>query len=488
MHEQLFHIQLDPDRTLQDQIREHLVNLILSGRLPVDHPLPSSRSMSQTLGVSRNTIVLIYESLVDSGYIESRARKGFFITEGFQQPDTINTQVDQESSALPDWSARFKKHPGDEQNIVKPNDWQDFEYPFIYGQIQRNFFPLEQWRDSVRKSMSSKWNKYWVDDMVDHDDPLLIEQIRTRLLPRRGIYVEPNEILITIGTQNSLYLLANLLCNPSTTMGMENPGFREALNIFSLFDSKIHNQPVDEDGIVLDEGLHDCDYLYITPSNQVPTGAELSESRRRDLLKMAVEKDFVIIEDDYDAEINMKANPQPALKAQDKDNRVIYIASMSKSISPGLRMGFMVADEELIAEMRSLRRLMYRHPPMNNQRHLALFLSLGYYDTYLKKLRVINASKLKRMVEAVNIHLPEMKTYDSIIQGATSLWLAADEQVNTEEVAWLAARNSILIEPGAVHFTSETAPQNFFRLGFSAIETHKIEPGILALKKVFEQF
>ena len=92
------------------------------------------------------------------------------------------------------------------------------------------------------------------------------------------------------------------------------------------------------------------------------------------------------------------------------------------------------------------------------------------------------------MVEAVNIHLPEMKTYDSIIQGATSLWLAADEQVNTEEVAWLAARNSILIEPGAVHFTSETAPQNFFRLGFSAIETHKIEPGILALKKVFEQF
>jgi GntR family transcriptional regulator/MocR family aminotransferase len=487
--DQHFHIEFDPERTLQDQIREYLVNLILSARLPMDQPLPSSRNLSQKLGVSRNTIVLIYESLVDSGFIESHPRKGFFVAQIYRNPETISTNlVHDGEEAHPDWSQRFQKEPSNERNIVKPHDWQKFEYPFIYGQIQREFFPLEQWRDSVRKSMSGKWNKYWINDMVDSDDPLLIEQIRTRLLPRRGIYVEPSEIIITIGTQNSLYLLANLLCNNKTKVAIENPGFRDALNIFSIFDSNIHQQPVDKDGIIVDERLNACDYLYITPSNQVPTGAELSEPRRQALLNMSVEEDFVIIEDDYDAEINIKKSPLPALKALDKNNRVIYIGSMSKSISPGLRIGFMVADEELITEVRALRRLMYRHPPVNIQRQLALFLSLGYYDTYLRKLRIINSSKLQRMVESVEQHIPHMLTAETVAKGSTSIWLEAPDGVNTEEVSWLAARKSILIEPGAVHFTTKNPPQNFFRLGFSAIEAHKIEPGIAALKNVFAHF
>ncbi|MCV2402408.1 PLP-dependent aminotransferase family protein [Marinomonas sp. C2222] len=489
MLEQYFHIEFDPERTLQDQIREYLVNLILSARLPLDEPLPSSRNLAKKLGVSRNTIVLIYDSLVDNGYIEARARKGFFVTKNFRAPETISTNLTtNDEGALPNWGTRFNKTPSNQPNIVKPNDWQQFEFPFIYGQIQREFFPLEQWRDTVRKSMTGRWNKYWINDMVDSDDPILIEQIRTRLLPRRGIYAEPSEIIITIGTQNSLYLLANLLCSSRTKVGMENPGFRDALNIFSAFDSNIHKQPVDNEGIIVDERLHSCDYLYVTPSTQVPTGAELSESRRQALLDISVKEDLILIEDDYDAEINVKETPLPALKALDKNNRVIYLGSMSKSTSPGLRVGYMVADEELIGEIRALRRLMYRHPPVNVQRQLALFLSLGYYDTYLRKLRVINSSKQQRMVDSVDRHLSHMFTADKMNQGSTSIWLAAPEDVNTEEVSWQAARNSILMESGAIHFISDDPPKNFFRLGFSAIETHKIEPGIAALKKVFDHF
>ncbi|MDX2422384.1 MAG: PLP-dependent aminotransferase family protein [Amphritea sp.] len=489
MLEQHFLIEFDPERTLQEQTREHLVNLILSGNLPFNQPLPSSRRLAQLLGVSRNTIVLIYESLVDSGFLEARPRKGYFVAHDFRSPEAISTNIVHRSDdSSPNWQHRFRKKPSTELNIVKPNDWQSFEYPFIFGQIQHEFFPLEQWRDVARKSMSGHWNKYWLNDMVDSDDPILIEQIRTRLLPRRGIYVEPNEIIVTIGTQNSLYLLANLLCNTNTKVGVETPCFRDAFNIFSLFDSQIHQQPVDQDGIIVDERLDSCDYLYITPSSQVPTGAELSDPRRQSLLDMTVNQDLVIIEDDFDSEINMKLDPKPALKANDEHNRVIYIGSMSKSISPGIRIGYMVADEELISEIRALRRLMYRHPPVNNQRQLALFLSLGYYDTYLRKIREINASKLQRMVESVNRHLPHMRTTQEVNSGATSMWLKAPEGVNTEEVSWAAARNSILIEPGAIHFPIANPPKNYFRLGFSAIANHKIEPGIAALKKVFAQF
>ncbi|GAB3481690.1 MocR-like pyridoxine biosynthesis transcription factor PdxR [Marinomonas epiphytica] len=487
MIETLFHIDFEPDRTLQDQIREHFVELILSARLPLDQPLPSSRSLSQTLGVSRNTIVLIYESLVDSGYLESRARRGFFISERFHQPETIDTQLIKKTETAPNWGNRFQYLPSHEQNIVKPNNWQEFEYPFIYGQIEKDFFPLEQWRDSVRKSMNSRWNKHWINDMVDSDDPLLIEQIRSRILPRRGVYGEPNEVLFTMGTQNSLYLLANLLFGANVTVAMENPGFRDAYNIFSMFGSKIQHHDVDQDGIQINESLKNCDYLYITPSSQVPTGAELSHERRLELLRLADQYDFIIIEDDYDSEININPNPLPALKALDNNNRVIYIGSMSKSISPGLRMGFMMADEELINEIRSLRRLMYRHPPMNNQRHLALFLSLGHYDTYVKKLRNANSAKLDCMLHAIQEHMPEMLTFVPNSQGATSVWLKAPAHINTEELAWRAAQQGILLEPGAIHFMVEPTPKNFFRLGFSAIEKEKIAPGIKALKEVLNK-
>ncbi|MEP2616963.1 MAG: PLP-dependent aminotransferase family protein, partial [Marinomonas sp.] len=339
MNEHIFHIEFDSGRTLQEQIREYLVNLILSGKLSSNDPLPSSRNLSQMLGVSRNTIILIYESLVDSGYIESRSRRGYFVSDNFLKPEVLESQNLEDSVFLPDWSSRFIRQSSNKRNIVKPSNWQDFEYPFIYGQIQKDVFPIDLWRDSVRKSMSGHWNKYWINDMVDSDDPMLIDQIRTRILPRRGIYAEPQEILFTLGTQNSLYLLANLLCNNRSNVTIEDPGFRDAVNIFSLFDSNIHYQPVDSSGILVDDNLKKSDYLYITPSSQVPTGAELIEERRHALLKMADENDFIIIEDDYDSEISTRKNPLPSLKALDKSNRVIYIGSMSKSISPGLRMG-----------------------------------------------------------------------------------------------------------------------------------------------------
>lgn len=488
MNEHYLNIDFETGRTLQDQIRERLVATILSGHLPVDEPMPSSRRLAEQLGVSRNTIVLIYESMVDAGYLVSRSRRGYFIAATFHQPDALRTEMEQEPDGLaPSWQHRFRRRPSEEPAIVKPNNWRAFEYPFIYGQVQHEFFPIEQWRECARKTLSGSGARDWIHDSVDSDDPALVEQVRTRLLPKRGIYVEPNEILITIGTQNSLYLLANLLCNAQTRVGMEDPGFRDARNIFSMFDARLQLQPVDEEGILVDERLRDCDYIYITPSHQVPTGAELSVRRRRALMALASESDSILIEDDYDADINMQVNPMPALKADDRDKRVIYMGSLSKSISPGLRIGFMVADETLIAEARALRRLMYRHPAANNQRQAALFLSQGYYDTYLRKIRELYSSKLQRIQGAIERHLPNMTTVP-VSSGATSLWLRAPEEVDTEELSWMAARDGVLIEPGAVHFLRENPPHNYLRLGFSAIPTHKIDPGIEQLSRTLERY
>ena len=486
MAEQLLNIEFDAERTLQDQIKEHLINLILGGFLPIREPLPSSRKLSEVLGVSRNTVSLIYEGMVDAGYLVSEARRGYFIAPLYHRSEQLRTNIEpEEQTHPPQWQNRFSIRPSTDTNIVKPNDWSSFEYPFIYGQIQNDFFPLKEWRQCSRKALSGNWAHYWINDQVDSDDPMLIEQLRTHILPRRGIYADSSEIIITIGTQNSLYLLANLLCNSATTIGLEDPGFRDAFNIFSSFGANIKLQPVDQQGIVLDERLHDCDYLYVTPSHQVPTGVELSAERRQRLLTMAKEQDIVLIEDDYDSEINVQNNPIPALKAMDRDQRVIYTGSLSKSISPGLRLGYMVADEELIAEIRALRRLMYRHPPTINQRQVALFLSQGHYEAYLRKIRALYTQKEKRMSAALEEYLPSMIT-TPISNGSSSVWLEAFKEIDTEKLSWQASRKSILIEPGASHFLRESPPSHYFRLGFSAIAAHKIEPGIKALSEVID--
>lgn len=488
MNEHYLNIPFDGERPLQEQILERMVSAILEGQLPVDAPLPSSRRLATQLGVSRNTVVLVYERMVDAGYLQPSNRRGYFIAPAFHNPDLINVQpkttIDDSS---PEWGKRFRCLPSQDRSIVKPNQWQNFEYPFIYGQIQQEYFPIEHWRDCARRTLSSTSVTDWLHDRIDTDDPMLVEQLRTRLLPKRGIYAEPEEILVTIGTQNSLYLLANLLFDRNTRVALENPGFRDAHSIFRSFHADLVLQPVDHEGLVVNEQLGQCDYIYVTPSHQVPTGAEMSRRRRSELMELVRRTDTVLIEDDYDAEINMQDNPIPALKSQDPDKRIIYVGSLSKSMSPGLRIGFMVADEQLIAEARALRRLMYRHPATNNQRQTALFLSLGYYDSYLRKLRSLYFTKLERMEAALRQHLPHMMTSE-VSRGASSFWLRAPETVDTEQLSWAAARDGVLIEPGAVHFLNPSPPANYLRLGFSAIPTHKIEPGIAQLKATLDRF
>jgi GntR family transcriptional regulator/MocR family aminotransferase len=233
---------------------------------------------------------------------------------------------------------------------------------------------------------------------------MLVEQIRTRVLPKRGIVAAPDEILITLGSQNALYLLTRLLMSRQTRVAVENPGFREAINTFLLNDTHIVPHPVDEEGIVL--GETPCDYYYVTPGHQVPTGVTMSKARRVQLLEYATRHDAVIIEDDYDSESNFTQNPLPALKASDRSGRVIYVSSLSKALSPGLRLGFMVAAPEIIDEARALRRLVYRHPPTNIQYQMAHFLAQGHYETHLRRYHEDSARRWDTLHNALQTFCP----------------------------------------------------------------------------------
>ncbi len=486
MRDALFHINKDESATLQAQIREALVSAVVSGQLPAMEPIPSTRAMARRLNVSRNTVVLAYQALVEDGFLLSRERSGYYVN-----PDVLRGMAgasapsdDTPRSDDIDWLSRLRIRPAGQSNIVKPTDWRSHPYLFIYGQMDEALFPISEWRDCMRQAMGTKWLEQWTADRFSDDDPMLIDQIRTHILPRRGISAREDEILITMGAQNALYLASSLLVGPDTQVAIEDPGYPDARNMFALRTDKVVPIPVDESGLVLDDRLSNCRLVFVTPSHQYPTTATMPIAQRRELLTRAKADDFVILEDDYEFETNYVSDPCPALKSLDKEGRVIYIGSLSKSLVPGVRLGFLVAPRKLIEQARALRRLMLRHPPGNNQRAIAIFLSLGHHDALLGRLHRVYRERWQIMGDALQTHLPGWSRSPSF--GGTSFWLEGPKAFDANRLAREALNDGIVIEPGDIFFAGDNPPRNYFRLGFSAIRTERIAEGIEKLAAIIE--
>lgn len=480
MWRQLFALQPADRQPLQLQIRTAVVDAILNGTLPAGTPLPSSRGLAVELGISRNTVILSYQQLVADGFLESRERSGVVVAArpaaGWPQ------RIDLISETVPtDWCERIRRRASTMRNIEKPSDWQSYRYPFVYGQLDPTIFPLAQWRQCCRQALSVLEMRDWAPDRIDEDDPLLIEQIRSRILPRRGIWADPSEIMVTLGAQHALYLLAEGLFDRETVVGIEDPGYPDMRNLATLRSDHVVPVSLDAEGLIPDNRFAACDYVHVTPSHQCPTTVTMPFARRMALLERANSSGTILIEDDYDSETSFDHDPQPALKSLDSEGRVIYVASLSKLLAPGLRLGFIVADAALIRELRALRRLMIRHPPVNNQRSVALFLSLGHYESLVQRLTESYKIRAERMVEALKRHLPDL-SFDAPT-GGSCVWLGGPDGFDGRSAAAAWRAQGLLFEPGDIFFRDIEEGRRFVRLGYSAIGADRIEPGIELLAR-----
>ena len=482
----LFPVDHDGKVGLQTQLRRHLVDAILDGRLSPEQPLPSCRRLASTLGVSRNTVVLAYQALADEGFLLSRERVGYFVNREMLSepapPETLFRAQGAKKRSAADWQQRFVVHPTEQLQLTKPKNWKQQPYPFIYGQADPSLFPIAAWRLCTRQALGVEAINGWASDQFDEDDPLLVEEVRTRVLPRRGVRATRDEILITMGSQNALYLVSRLIAGPGTTVAIEDPCYLDVRNILEITGATIVPIPVDANGLVVDRRLTACDCVYVTPSHQSPTTVTMPMERRVALLEQASRSGLLIIEDDYEPEANFVSNPTSALKSMDREDSVVYVGSFSKSLAPGLRIGYLVASAELIAQARHLRRLMFRHPPANNQRTVALFIAGGYYDSLVHRLQRVYRERWQAVSEALEEFLPDSATLPSF--GGTSFWIKGPEALDADALAARALDYGVVIEPGSVHFLRQPSPKNFFRLGFSSIATRKIKPGIEILAKL----
>lgn len=475
-------LQLDRESAepLYRQVRRALENAVTTGLFDPGESLPSSRELATELGVSRNTIKLAYEELIAAGIVVSRVRKGLFVN-----PDVQSALAGgpRRTTGI-DWSKRTRVFPdADLPHIEKVADWSSYPYPFLAGQTDVRSFPVRAWQRALRESLYHPHVFPSLQDSLGVDDPMLVDAIRRQLLPTRGIEADTDEIMITVGSQHGLDLLGRVLLSGKSVVAMEDPGYLDARHIFSRTGARLHSMPVDADGAIPPDDLHGIDLVYVTPSHQAPTNVTLSMERRLHFVQRAGLAQTVLVEDDYDSEFRYRGQPSPALKALDPTSDVVYLGTFSKFLSPGLRLGYLVAHRDLVRELAQVRRYELRHPPGQLQRAMALFITSGDYHRALRRHRERLQQRWAISTDAVTRELPfEAGPFPP---GGVSLWLSGPEGLDASELTARARDAGVLIERGDVYFqTADARARRHFRLGYGAIPTQAIVPGVRALGDV----
>ncbi|WP_419898683.1 aminotransferase-like domain-containing protein [Roseomonas sp. USHLN139] len=465
---------------LKPQIRQALLQAMAARRLAPGTRLPSGRQLAGLLGVARITVVEVYQQLVDEGLLTARERSGIYVAPQEAAPAGL-------AAALPPqegWEARFAVRPGRTPHFSKPVDWQRYRFPFLSSELDPGLFPAAEWREAVKIASSAGAIQSWSVDRIDEDDPALIEQLCQQVLPRRGIWAEPAEVMITLGAQQALYLILRLFAGRQTVVGMEEPGYPDLRRMARLQTDRLRRLAVDAEGAVPDAAFAGCELVLLTPGHQSPTSAVMSAERRQAVLRLARARDIILVEDEYDTDLFPEGVRPPPLRALDATRRVIHVGSFSKTLSPGLRLGFVVAPPPVIAELRALRRLIMRHPPGNNQRSLACFIGLGHYRSHLRRVGRVLAERARLMDRLLPAYLPGCRTQRGV--GASSVWVTAPSGVSARQLAEIARGQGVLIEPGEFFYDEPGQGLGNFRLGFSSIGTERIEPGLAGLGRALE--
>ncbi|MCB1366944.1 MAG: PLP-dependent aminotransferase family protein [Rhodobacteraceae bacterium] len=473
---------LDPgfQGSLQIQLQQIVASAILSGRFSPGDKMPSSRKLARHLGISRITVTLAYNELVADDYLSARAKSGYYVSDTAPvapMPD----QAPGPGADQVDWDRAIRHRYSGSRLVEKVPDWRAYPYPFIYGQADPDLFNQSSWRLCAHQALGRKDFDSLTADYSERDDSELIRFLARHTLPRRGILARPEQILITVGAQNALWLAAGILLGPGSHAAYEDPGYPGLRDILRHSEANLHPVLVDEAGLPPARLPDNTDVVFVTPSHQCPTTVTMPLERRHEVLRLAREREFIVVEDDYEFEMSFLNPPAPALKSLDRDGRVVYVGSFSKSLFPGLRLGYLVASEPLIAEARALRHAVLRHPPGHIQRTTAYFLARGHYDAMVSQMR--DALHARRRVMAKALAASPLKVAGSAAFGGSSFWVETPTGTDTETLSRRLRKDGVLIEPGSPFFTDPAHGRSFCRLAYSSIPAERIPEGVARIAR-----
>lgn len=460
----------DSSTSLQDQLSAGLKERIRSGIIASGTSLPSTRELAKDLSVSRNTVVNAYDRLLGEGYLESRPRSGIFVNSALHG-STIRITKSKSSR-----SARRVPVPlQPETRLTEPR-------PFRPCQPDVRLFPLSQWnsiRSRVLRSSGTLLLNY--QSRFALGLPSLRQALARYLNESRGVRCQWQQIAITCGSQQALFLLGQLLLKPDDKVLMEDPGYVGARQAFEHAGAKLLRMPVDELGVVPPDKPALARMIYTTPSRQFPTGASLPVARRMKLLEAARFANAWLLEDDYDSEFRYARPPLPSLHSLDTNGRVIYLGSMSKVLFPSLRIGYIVLPEELILPFEALRLIVEDHGPLIDQATLAEFIESGLFYTHIRRCRKAYASRLDAFLTAMHRHKVPLE-FPFTDGGMNQTGYFIEGQTDAEKVSSNLLAAGFDVPPLSRYSTGVPRPGLVF--GFTAFEPKTIQSAVGRLAPV----
>jgi len=462
-HKPLLSISLNSalSTSLQDQLSLGLKQQIQSGVIASGTSLPSSRDLAGDLGVSRNTVIAAYDRLLGEGYLETRPRSGIFVTPAFAEAFAARPNVVGRQNGL-----RSKS----------PDTFLRGPIPFRPCQPDVRLFPLTLW-NRLRLRALRKFGAGLLHYQSVHalGLPVLRQALAAYLNESRGVKCNWEQIAITTGSQQAIYLLSQIMLNSGDRVFLENPGYPGARLAFRKARALIRPLSVDAQGALPPAKVETARLIYTTPSRQFPTGACQPVARRLALLEFARKAKAWLLEDDYDSEFRYTRPPMPSLHSLDTSGRVIYLGTMSKVLFPSLRMGFVVLPEEFIQPFETLRLIMEDHGPLIDQATLAEFVHSGAFYTHIRRCRKSYASKLATFLEAARGHQIPLD-FPHTDGGMNQMGYFIDTNVNAEAISELLCQPSLLVPSSDYYSTKKTKPGLVF--GFTAFDHEVIRENV----------
>jgi len=415
-------LRLDSDVALYQQIYEQIRAAILSGRLRSHQKLPSSRHLAQSLSVSRTTVTESYDQLISEGYLHTRKGAGTFVCAQIPESLLLSPPLNRSLNGVAAISTLSPQSANVSANVIALSDYaqrltsvstpsapSDCEFSFRYWRPDLSLFPMQQWQRLVNRhsARSANWMTYSTHPM---GLPRLREEIAAYIAQSRAVCCEPNQILITQGTQQAVSLVSQLLLTAGDGVAVENPGYLSSRQIFASYGAALVPVAVDEEGLKIDgpSGLRASAaekrvrLVYVTPSHQFPTGALMTLSRRLALLQWAEQNAAWIVEDDYDSEFRYGGRPVPSLQGFDTQQSVLYVGTFSKVMFPGLRLGYVVLPPALVAVFERAKWLCDRQCSVLHQMALSDFIAESHLSRHIRRMRLVYERRRTVLINALS--------------------------------------------------------------------------------------
>lgn len=475
-------IYLNPEskKPLYQQLYEQLKQNIVTGEYEKGSRLTSTRDLAKNLSIARNTVEAAYDQLCIEGYVEGRHGSGYVVQD--LQEDLLHfpgmTSDEDEAPHLPAGGA--------EPDEPVPAQSRPVKYNFSYGDFDPHSFPHALWRrlnNEVLTSMKVDSIAYYGDKQGELQ---LRRELAKYLRQSRGVKCSPEQIVVGAGLQDLAMMICLLFPLKERILGMEEPGYDFTRVIFGNHGYQVLPIPVGESGIdpaaLKKSGAR---LAYVTPSHQLPTGVVMPIQHRMRLLQWAEQSGGVIIEDDYDSEFRYRTRPIPALQSIDRQERVIYLGTFSKAFAPGLRMGYMVLPQWLLARYHTVFERYKCTVPRLQQYVAASLLSGGHWDRHLRKVCLVNKKKHEVLVQSIQ---REMGDRVRIYGQNAGLHVLLEHFTGESQEAMVerAAAYRVKVSPTRQFWQNpESAPENLIMIGFGGLSAEEIAEGIKLLSRAW---